>query len=306
MKPTARIAVALLLLCGAFLSGCQSNDNGKPADVTTPEESVSSPESTTEPTNIVELPVQIPELPEEYRELLALRSRVFAYVDQHPMEVGHAAPQYHDDYLKACADACGTDDIDLISDLLFTVETEQWYQNGDSYLYPDGTGLSDIKTGYALFDMNGDGKDELILMTENHSVFAICTQSDGKFVFLHDLFTMFTHIELTVIEGGIIYYHAETSDCSYQVYKKLNANGSLNLVFCVNQGFRDWYKGELLLDSDEYEKAVLYYLQSGDRDKYEISSEEYRVIATRTRIRRDQFKNANTDLIFVPFSQQAS
>ena len=47
MKPTARIAVALLLLCGAFLSGCQSNDNGKPADVTTPEQSVTTPQENT-------------------------------------------------------------------------------------------------------------------------------------------------------------------------------------------------------------------------------------------------------------------
>ena len=43
MKPTARIAIALLLLCGAVLSGCQAN-NGKPADVTTPQSSVTAPQ----------------------------------------------------------------------------------------------------------------------------------------------------------------------------------------------------------------------------------------------------------------------
>ncbi len=50
MKPTARIAIALLLLCAAVLSGCQSRDNGKTADVTTPQESASASDRTTEPT----------------------------------------------------------------------------------------------------------------------------------------------------------------------------------------------------------------------------------------------------------------
>lgn len=50
MKPTARIVIALLLLCAAVLSGCQANDNGKPADVTTPQESASASDRTTEPT----------------------------------------------------------------------------------------------------------------------------------------------------------------------------------------------------------------------------------------------------------------
>ena len=47
MKSTARIVIALLLLCAAVLSGCQSRDNGKPADVTTPEQSVTTPQENT-------------------------------------------------------------------------------------------------------------------------------------------------------------------------------------------------------------------------------------------------------------------
>ena len=50
MKSTARIVIALLLLCAAVLSGCQSRDNGKTADVTTPQESASASDRTTEPT----------------------------------------------------------------------------------------------------------------------------------------------------------------------------------------------------------------------------------------------------------------
>lgn len=48
MKHTTRITVTLLLLCGIILSGCQSNDNGKPADVTTPEQSVTAPQESGE------------------------------------------------------------------------------------------------------------------------------------------------------------------------------------------------------------------------------------------------------------------
>ena len=48
MRHTTRITVTLLLLCGIILSGCQSNDNGKPADATTPEQSVTAPQESDE------------------------------------------------------------------------------------------------------------------------------------------------------------------------------------------------------------------------------------------------------------------
>ena len=129
MKPTARIAVALLLLCGAFLSGCQSNDNGKPADFTSPEQSVTTPQESTstsdkitEPNNPVE-PEQIPQPPKEYRELLALRNKVAQYAEQNG-EDESILLDYSEAFAEACAKACETDNLDLVKALLHTIKVE--------------------------------------------------------------------------------------------------------------------------------------------------------------------------------------
>ena len=116
---------------------------------------------------------------------------------------------------------------------------------------------------YALKDLNGDGKEELILLDWDYRVWGIFTKVNDIPILVND----FNNINsfAAIDENGVIYTNAYTKgETSHNGVWKLNNNGSLEgLGFgCID------YTGF-------FDDAVVTYYKSVDGKEFDITKEEY-------------------------------
>ncbi len=309
MKHRSRITVPLLLLCAALLSGCQTNSNDTPADVTTPEQSVATPQENTSTsdkiteTNSPVEPEQIPQPPKEYRELLALRNKVAQYAEQNGED--EIALDYSDAFAEACAKACETDNLDLVKALLHSlkVEAERLRENNDEGLYNEAIGHA--RAGYALLDMNGDEKDELIFMTENHDLIAVCMIQNGEYIFPQpDHCSHRKKYVATITQNGAVYYNwYQNGDYYGNEYVRLNTEGSWDQLFSVRHTYHEaeGFDPYTCDDPELYAAMEFYHIQINGGEPYELTSEEYSAVWPYVIIYTRDFRSQNTKIVFIPF-----
>ena len=310
MKHRSRITVPLLLLCAALLSGCQTNSNDTPADVTTPEQSVTTPQESTyasdkiTETNSPVEPEQIPQPPKEYRELLALRNKVAQYAEQNG-EDESILLDYSEAFAEACAKACETDNLDLVKALLHTIKVEDDKLETDNHLKLFNEKIGHARSGYALMDLNGDEKDELILMTENHDLIAVCMIQNGEYTFPQpEHFANHKKYDATIASDGTIYYCWHYNGDYYgQEYVRLNAEGTWDQVFAIRHTYRDEnYNPYIPCDDVEYLESVhLFYMQINGGEWRELTWEEYDTTCPYIAIDLSDFQRANKKIVFIPF-----
>ena len=114
-------------------------------------------------------------------------------------------------------------------DHLFACATETDFDYYNRFLYIIYRG-SYSPFGYDEIDLNGDGKDELVFLTEDCTIVAVFTQKNGTPVMLKSLLQ---NEEGWLDENG--YIHIDRSDyyeLEYSVYK-VTANGSFELVYNI-------------------------------------------------------------------------
>ncbi len=114
-------------------------------------------------------------------------------------------------------------------DNLYACATETDFDYYNRFLYIIYRGIYS-PLGYDEIDLNGDGKDELVFLTEDYTIEAIFTQKNGTPVMLKSLLQ---NEEGWLDENG--YIHIDRSDfyeLEYSVYK-VTANGGFELVYDI-------------------------------------------------------------------------
>ncbi len=114
-------------------------------------------------------------------------------------------------------------------DHLFACATETDFDYYNRFLYIIYRGIYS-PLGYDEIDLNGDGKDELVFLTEDYTIEAVFTQNNGTPVMLKSLLQ---NEEGWLDENG--YIHIDRSDINeleYSVYKVV-ANGDFELVYDI-------------------------------------------------------------------------
>ncbi len=161
-------------------------------------------------------------------------------------------------------------DYSLVFDRLFSFSDKQTREtytrmcNAILELYPGGNVNLNTFFGYAIKDINGDGVDELCLLTKEFTMVAIFTKHNGKPIFLED----FGNRKRGYVNENrqIIIVGSSGADVSSQeVYRIDTATG--RLVFEEAIG----------LDGHTEELQAIYYHQIGDKRTY-ISEVEYNAL----------------------------
>ena len=114
-------------------------------------------------------------------------------------------------------------------DHLYACPTETDFDYYNRFLYIIYRGTS-APLGYDEIDLNGDGKDELVFLTEDYTIEAVFTQKNGTPVMLKSLLQ---GEEGWLDENG--YIHIDRNDINeleYSVYK-VTANGDFELVYDI-------------------------------------------------------------------------
>ena len=142
--------------------------------------------------------------------------------------------------------------------------------------------------GYALFDMNGDGTDELILLSEDYAVLAILTLRDGLPVVLT------TTVNTVNAKGQFdaTRYASDNKNAVQNCLWDISEDGSLRSLICVQYEYN--------------QTAQAYYTHSVDRGrKTEITDEEYRTLAAEADLCEDgysarEYTRAHAGFVFQP------
>ena len=114
-------------------------------------------------------------------------------------------------------------------DHLYACPTETDFDYYNRFLYIIYRGIYS-PLGYDEIDLNGDGKDELVFLTEDYTIEAVFTQKNGTPVMLKSLLQ---NEESWLDENG--YIHIDRNDINeleYSVYK-VAANGDFELVYDI-------------------------------------------------------------------------
>ena len=114
-------------------------------------------------------------------------------------------------------------------DHLYACPTETDFDYYNRFLYILYRGTS-APLGYDEIDLNGDGKDELVFLTEDYTIEAVFTQKNGTPVMLKSLLQS---EEGWLDENGYIHIdRGDINELEYSVYK-VAANGDFELVYDI-------------------------------------------------------------------------
>ena len=155
--------------------------------------------------------------------------------------------------------------------------------------------------GYCEADINGDGIDELLLMTDDYSVFSIFTTVKGKVVYMEDYAYFVRKWGVGSMDGnGRIYSIKATTDglgreraiCTFAPDGKLTKTLHIKEVFMSeNDGYFKFENGEQI---------------SLTKDEYNTLKEEYeRLDSSRYGSGGESVRNC-TDITFTPFFEMPS
>lgn len=137
--------------------------------------------------------------------------------------------------------------------------------------------------GYALKDLNGDGSDELILISKGYTVFAVFSIVDGKPVLLD--------------------YYWDRYNC-YAIDKS-----DLLYIFCYYDSSEDWYYTiqRLSDDGSEFLSIERYGMESHDYDTGERYPESryYKMIDGKRYGERETISEAEFDELYNDFEKAA-
>ena len=132
-----------------------------------------------------------------------------------------------------------------------------------------------LTCGYAQKDLNGDGVDELVLLTEDHTIFAIFSCVDGEPRVIGGLDYAFpdkrSYLENCWIDGdGFIYEYSE-GVFEHKIKYKVAQGGAL-LETVAEYWIETWAEYK-----DNVEYVTKYYTYDGD-EEIEITESEYRAL----------------------------
>ena len=114
-------------------------------------------------------------------------------------------------------------------DHLYACPTETDFDYYNRFLYIIYRGIYS-PLGYDEIDLNGDGKDELVFLTEDYTIEAVFTQKNGTPVMLKSLLQS---EEGWLDENGYIHIdRQDINELEYSVYK-VTANGDFELVYDI-------------------------------------------------------------------------
>ena len=114
-------------------------------------------------------------------------------------------------------------------DHLYACPTETDFDYYNRFLYIIYRGIYS-PLGYDEIDLNGDGKDELVFLTEDYTIEAVFTQKNGTPVMLKSLLQS---EEGWLDENGYIHIdRGDINELEYSVYK-VAANGDFELVYDI-------------------------------------------------------------------------
>lgn len=129
---------------------------------------------------------------------------------------------------------------------------------------------------FALVDLDGDGKEELIFSAGEYKYLdevILLLHSDGKQLYCWDIYETHTqHIETSIYTNGIVKW-GQNHTGAEEVYGRYDELGNFYELISFSSSVD--YKGESFADESDYE----YYYLNGDRDKpysFKVKSyEEY-------------------------------
>ena len=114
-------------------------------------------------------------------------------------------------------------------DHLYACPTETDFDYYNRFLYILYRGTS-APLGYDEIDLNGDGKDELVFLTEDYTIEAVFTQKNGTPVMLE---TLLQNESGWLDENGYIHIdRGDINELEYSVYK-VTANSGFELVYDI-------------------------------------------------------------------------
>lgn len=154
--------------------------------------------------------------------------------------------------------------------------------NPNNYYYKAGD------VGYALYDMNGDGTDELIVLSEDYEVLAILTLRDGLPVVLT------TTVNTVNADGRFdaTRYASDNKNAVQSCLWEISEDGTLRSLICVQYEYRQTTQEFLTHSVDRGRKTA-------------IGDEEYRALAAEADLCEDgysarEYTRAHAGFVFEP------
>ena len=171
-------------------------------------------------------------------------------------------------------------------DHLYACPTETDFDYYNRFLYIIYRGIYS-PLGYDEIDLNGDGKDELVFLTEDYTIEAVFTQKNGTPVMLKSLLQ---NEEGWLDEDGYIHIdRGDINELEYSVYK-----------VAENDGF------ELVYDIFVSERGGRYLTRDGKREQitFEESLEIYdEYCCYPERVDPNEYTRTVSDLTYVPLTE---